>query len=322
MAAAFRVVVAACLICPSLLLRAQSPSFSVATWNLRGGHGVTLPGGPAPFDMNSANCDDPLRPRNAWGLGLPQRVLDDAIAADPSVIALGVQEAWGACGNVRNVAARLGWTARSPERGGVGLIARHGIVGTWEAWQIEFRGVAGAPEDRWIVGANVCVTVDCTATVYVWVTHLSATIDEEWPGHAGKVIDWLSRRNEPHVLAGDFNIWQNDRWSPATNCGRATPPMAVALARLAAAGYTDAWTVARSGEGWTSTVGRTGCGADAAGSAYKRVDYVWSKGLEVAAAARFGMVPGGDPAPSDHLGVKATFYFGRPLNPSEIIEIL
>jgi exonuclease III len=282
----------------------QAPVFAVATWNIRSGYGSVVPGSAAPFDMNTPNCDDPTRPRNAWGTRMPQRVLRDAI--DESVIALGLQEAWGSCGNVRNVAAELGWTARSPERGGVGLITRHGILGTWESWQIEFRGVAGAPEDRWIIGAAVCVTADCTSTINVWTTHLSATVDDDWPTHTGKVIDWLSRRTMPHVLLGDFNVWQNDQWSPATRCGRATPSMAAALANLAAAGYVDAWAASQPGEGWTATLGRGGCGETGNGTAFKRIDYIWTKGLHVHATSRFGVALPGQPAASDHVGVKAT----------------
>jgi endonuclease/exonuclease/phosphatase family metal-dependent hydrolase len=289
---------------PGLPLGAQAPAFTVATWNIRSGYGAAVPGTSAAFDMNTSNCGDPARPRNAWGNGLPQRVLREAI--DESVIALGLQEAWGGCGNVRNVAAELGWTARSPERGGVGLIARYGILGTWEAWQIEFRGVAGAPEDRWIVGAAVCVTADCASTINVWTTHLSATVDAEWPYHTGKVLEWLSRRKVPHVVLGDFNIWQNDQWSPATHCGRATPPMAAALARFAAAGYVDAWAASQPGAGWTATLGRAGCGETAGGTAFKRVDYIWVRGLDVIATSRFGVALPGQPAASDHAGVKAT----------------
>jgi hypothetical protein len=301
----FRLVVAGLLtVCPWVSLGGQVHSFAVATWNIRSGYGAVVPGTPAPFDMNTANCDDPARPRNAWGSGLPQRVLREAI--DESVIALGLQEAWGTCGNLRNVAAELGWAARSPERGGVGLIARYGVLGPWEAWQVEFRGVAGAPEDRWIVGGAVCITPDCTSAISVWTTHLSATVDAEWPYHAGKVLDWLSRRRVPHVLLGDFNIWQNDQWSPVTQCGRATAPMAVALTSLAAAGYVDAWAASQPGEGWTATLGRARCGETAGGTAFKRVDYIWVRDLAVVGTSRFGVALPGQPAASDHAGVKAT----------------
>jgi hypothetical protein len=290
--------------------QAQTGTFAVATWNVHSGNGAGL--GVATFDQSTQNCVDASKPRNAWGVGLPQRFLASDLAVDQSMVALAVQEAWGTCGNVRNIAAELGWRTVSPERGGVGLIARYGIVGTWETWQIEFRNVGGAPEDRWIVGANVCVAPDCVRTIYMWTTHLAATADEEWPRHVGKVLDWLERKSVPHVLMGDFNIWQNDQWSPATNCGRATPPMAVALANIASAGYVDAWASTQSGEGWTATVGRVGCGPGRDGGAYKRVDYIWSRGLTAVATSRIGAAAAGSPAPSDHVGIKARFALAEP----------
>jgi endonuclease/exonuclease/phosphatase family metal-dependent hydrolase len=282
-------------------------TFAVATWNIRSGYGAHSTPSGQPFAANTANCTDAALPRNAWGVGLVQQFLEADVRQDLQVVALGLQEAWGACGNVRNVAALLQWGTVSPERGGIGLIARHGILGPWETWQVEFRNVAGAPEDRWIVGGNVCIAVDCTRTVYMWTTHLAATIDAAWPMHVGKVLDWIERKPLPHLFMGDLNIWQNDQWSPQTNCGRATPPMAEALTRIILAGYVDAWAATQTNEGWTATLARSGCGPGRNGGAYKRIDYIWSKGLATLATARIGVVPGGAPAPSDHVGVKALF---------------
>lgn len=285
----------------------QSMVFAVATWNIRGGYGAAPARPDQPFDMNTANCTNPLAPRNAWGVGFVQPFLESDAQEDPQLVALGLQEAWGACGNLRNVAALLRWTTVSPERGGVGLIARYGIVGPWDMWQIEFKPVAGAPEDRWLIGGNVCVAPDCVRTVYMWTTHLSATLDAEWPRHVGKVLDWIERKPVPHLFMGDLNIWQNDDASPPTFCGRPTAPMADALARIAGAGYVDAWAATQPGEGWTATLLRPGCGPDRNGGAYKRIDYIWSKGLNAIATTRLGLVPDGGPAPSDHFGVKALF---------------
>jgi endonuclease/exonuclease/phosphatase family metal-dependent hydrolase len=290
--------------------RSEQTTFAVATWNIRGGHGAATAQPGEPFAANTANCTDATRPRNAWGLEFTQQFIETDIRQDPQVVALGLQEAWGTCGNLRNVAALLQWSTVSPEHGGVGLIARHGIVGPWDILQVEFRNVAGAPEDRWIVGGNVCVAVDCVRTVYMWTTHLAATIDAEWPQHVGRVLDWIERKPLPHLFMGDLNIWQNDQWSPATNCGRATPPMADALARIVLAGYIDAWAATQTGEGWTATIVRGECGPARNGGAYKRIDYIWSKGLDVLATTRIGVVPSGTPAPSDHLGVKALFGVG------------
>jgi exonuclease III len=248
-----------------------------------------------------------------------QRVLESEIRDTADVVALGVQEAWGSCGNVRNIAALLGWTA-SPERSGVGLITRYGIVGEWDLRQIEFRS-AGAPEDRWIVGANVCTAPDCVDAVYMWTMHLAATTDDQWMAHVGKVLDWLRRRPTPHLFLGDLNIWENDAWSPQTNCGRATLPMSAALASIRLAGYIDAWAATQSTPGWTATLSRTGCGPDGDGGAYKRIDYVWLKGLDALSTKRFGIVPGGTDAPSDHYGVKARVAVSRPPTPNPVIPI-
>jgi hypothetical protein len=289
------------------MVEADHVAFSVATWNVRAGRGaVPAQLGTSLFDMNTANCDDPLRPRNGWGVGFMQQFLEADIAQDPHVVAFAVQEAWGTCGAVRNIREYLGWPSSSPERGGVALITRYGIVGPWDVWQIEMRNV-GSTEDRWIVGGNVCVTVDCTHTVYMWSTHLQAIVDAEWPQHVGRVVDWLSRKPLPHIFMGDLNIWQNDRWSPATKCGSPTPAMAYALGRISAAGYVDAWSATQVGEGWTATVPRAGCGVDGGAGPYKRIDYVWSKGLQPVASARIGVVPAGTPSPLDHFGVKAQF---------------
>jgi hypothetical protein len=107
---------------------------------------------------------------------------------------------------------------------------------------------------------------------------------------------------------GDLNIWENNQWSPATNCGRPTQNMAAGLAAIARAGYRDAWLATQTGEGWTAALSRPGCGPARNGGAYKRVDYIWSKGLDAIRTTRIGVVADGTPAPSDHFGVKAEFY--------------
>jgi exonuclease III len=286
---------------------AQPIAFAVATWNVRAGHGTAGLRPNPPFDSNTKNCSDPTRPRNAWGVGAMQRVLQEEIAGDREVVAFGVQEAWGDCANVKNIAAELGWRTFVPERNGVGMIARHGIAGAWDQWRIEQKGVGGAAEDRWIVGANVCLVAGCARTMYMWTTHLTPASDAEWPSHVRKVLDRLEERPKPHMFFGDLNLWENDRWSPRTWCGGATRPMAVALASIVRAGYVDAWAATQRGAGWTGMVSRRGCGAWRRGGLFKRIDYVWSAGIAPRAAVRFGVVAAGDPGPSDHVGVKARF---------------
>lgn len=297
----------ACLLSSTVSETQNGPTFSVATWNVRAGYGVEGVHHDPPFDMNTANCTDPERPRNAWGVGFTQRFLQAGIGQDPDVVALGLQEAWGNCGNVKNIASLLQWAAFAPERNGVGMVAKYGIVGPWDYWQIELKGVAGATEDRWIVGGNICVARDCVKTVYMWATHLAPSSDAEWPSHVKKALDWVATKLVPHLFVGDFNLWQNDQWSPLTNCGGATPPMAVALANIIRAGYVDAWAATQPGEGWTGMVSRNGCGPDRNGHVFKRIDYIWSKGLTAVSTTRIGVVAPGAPGPSDHLGLKAQF---------------
>jgi hypothetical protein len=284
----------------------ESVRFAVATWNVRSGYGAAAAEPGMPFDMNTSNCTDPLRPRNAWGIGFPQQFLEAEIRNDPRVVALALQEAWGSCGNARNIGNLLQWPATSPERAGVALIARYGIVGPWDMWQLEIKNV-GAAEDRWVIGGNVCVTPDCTSTAYMWSTHLAPLTDTEWPQHVDRLLDFLARKPLPHLFMGDLNIWQNDQWSPATSCGNPTGPMAEALDHIVRRGYVDAWGATQQGEGWTATVPRSGCGVDRAAGPYKRIDYIWSKGLQPVTTMRVGVVAPGAPSPSDHFGVKAQF---------------
>jgi hypothetical protein len=280
---------------------------SVATWNIRAGYGTLGLRPNPPFDADTKNCTDPARPQNAWGTGFSKRFVQADVGADADVIALGLQEAWGDCGNVKNIAALLGWKAFVPERNGVGMVARFGIEGGWDTWKIESRGVAGATEDRWIVGGNVCADAGCTRTVHVWATHLAPAADREWPAHVARALALLADKKEPHLFVGDFNLWQNDRWSPQTPCGTATPAMATALALFPRAGYVDAWAATQSGPGWTGMVSRRGCGAGKNGGVFKRIDYIWSKGLRPLSATRIGVVEPGAPGPSDHMGLKAQF---------------
>jgi endonuclease/exonuclease/phosphatase family metal-dependent hydrolase len=283
----------------------------VATWNIRSGHGVSGLLGNAPFDMNTKNCADASLPRNSWGVGFTQRFLQSEVGSDAEVVALGLQEAWGACGNVRNIAALLGWKAYTPERNGVGMIARHGIAGAWDHVRIDTKGIDGAKEDRWLVGGRICLVADCGQTMYMWTTHLAPATETGWPAHVGRMLAWLADKPRPHLFMGDLNLWQNDRWSPRTRCGDPTPSMGPALEKIVHAGYIDAWAATQQGPGWTGMTSRRGCGTDRNGGVYKRIDYIWSIGVRPIATTRLGIVPPGAPAPSDHLGLKAQFPLPR-----------
>src|SRR3954462_1559314 len=100
-------------------------SFKLAFYNIQSGKGkLPLAGNASPF-ADTANCTDPAKPMNAWGKGIVQAELIARVANDPSVVALGLAEAW-ACANPAAVRAVLQWPAVSGERNGVALLARFG----------------------------------------------------------------------------------------------------------------------------------------------------------------------------------------------------
>src|SRR5687768_17837096 len=108
----------------SVKASAQAASSSkVAFYNIQSAKGEPgLPGRPVLF-TDTANCTDPSQPMNAWGVGFVQQHLTSSIGADPSVVALGLAEAW-ACGSPENVRKLLGWKAHTGERNGVSLLAK------------------------------------------------------------------------------------------------------------------------------------------------------------------------------------------------------
>ena len=287
------------------------PRVTVATWNVRGGSGIGGWVGTAPFRSTTGNCTDRSAPLNAWGAGFIQPFITRDIAADPSVVAFATQEGWGCARSSQMASLLTGWKA-SPERAGVNLFARHGIVGAWQEFQIEKKGVAGMREDRFLIGAEVCLTADCRRTAHIWSTHLAPADDAHWPVHVQKVLDYLATKPQPSILMGDLNLWKWDQWSPRVTCGAATAPMAKAYDLITRAGYVDAWATTETGPGWTGMTsrraprGNTYCGKDESGTPYKRIDYVFVKGMAPADTELFGFTGAGTPHPSDHLGVKAS----------------
>jgi hypothetical protein len=60
---------------------------------------------------------------------------------------------------------------------------------------------------------------------------------------------------------------------------------------------------------------RKGCGSPN-GGLYKRIDYIYTKGLKATAITRFAQPPPGGDAPSDHAGLIAEFEWpSRTTNP-------
>ncbi len=294
-------------------LHAQTgPTFKVATWNMRGGSGIKGWVGRAGFESSTGNCTDHTRPLNAWGVGFMQPFVTKHVAADADVVAFATQEGWGCTRSAKVGPLLTGWKQWTHGRAGVNLFTRYGIVGPWEEFQIEKAGVGGMPEDRYIVGGNVCLVANCSRTAYMWSTHLAPAADAHWPAHVQKVLDYLATKPQPQVLMGDLNIWKWDRWSPRVTCGAPTPAMAAAYTRIIKAGYVDAWPATQAGPGWSGMTsrkaprGRTYCGQNRDGSPYKRIDYVLTKGIVPIATELFGSTGAGTPHPSDHLGLKAT----------------
>ena len=90
---------------------AAQTTIKVAYWNIKSARGQIGPSGHPVKFANTSNCTDSSQPLNAWGVGFVQAELKAALA-DPSTIALGLQEAW-LCGIEENVRTALGWAART-----------------------------------------------------------------------------------------------------------------------------------------------------------------------------------------------------------------
>ncbi|HUS23134.1 MAG TPA: hypothetical protein VMZ66_14115, partial [Aeromicrobium sp.] len=286
---------------------AAGATIKVAFWNVMSGKGVdALPGHAAPF-QNVANCTDPSLPMNAWGTGASQAELAK-IAADPTLVALGVAESWtSVCGSPEHIRAALGWKAHTSEQNGVALVARYGFAGT-EQWQQLDTSLNTTPGDTmWVLRVAVCLDATCAASLPVYVAHwygTGANGPTSYATQAQQTAAFLNAtaNGQPHVLIGDFNVWEG----VAKVCNQS--PNNSALPYLRAAGYLDAWTTLQgSNEGFTGMANRAGCGFPD-GNTWKRVDYMWTlPTFQPTDIQRFAVTPAGDAAPSDHYGVIATF---------------
>ncbi len=285
-------------------------SIRIAFYNIRSGEGILgLPGRPVPF-QDTSNCTDRSKPLNAWGTGLVQQTLTNALQADPAILALGLAESWKtACASPERVRAVLGWKAASDVENGVALVARYGF--TDERWQQLDTSRNKVPSDTaWVLRAAVCTEATCRRTLLTYVAHWYATGPAQqstYGTQARQTLDFMQATSEgkPHVLIGDLNVWT----APGAIC-RQTPNGAEALETLAAAKYIDAWrSVHGDQEGFTGMLNRRGCG-DPEGSAWKRIDYAWSpstyRPLDI---TRFGLVQPGDAGPSDHYGIVVSYPF-------------
>jgi endonuclease/exonuclease/phosphatase family metal-dependent hydrolase len=283
---------------PSAFQTTASRTFKVATWNIRSGMGIRGFASTG-WDSNSSNCTDRSRPMNAWGMGLPQRELE-RIKADPSIVALALQEAWH-CGSPANVNQVLGFKTPTREQEGVTLLARFGFRDGPSFQQID------ATHHRWVVGGPVCLDPSCSTTVPIFATHFGGSSDDDFPAQAEKLVETLARQTVPHVFMGDLNVFRIDRWNPEAPCtARDSAGRVGAIATIERAGYVDTWKALQQGEGWTGMASRKGCGSPP-GSFYKRIDYVFQKGLHPLSIQRFAQAAPGADSPSDHAGLIAEF---------------
>jgi hypothetical protein len=288
----------------------NSGRYKVATWNIRSGHGRCPISGSCRFTDSIQNCTDTSRALNAWGHGIPQQELT-RLNQDPSVIAIGLQEAW-VCGQPSNVKSVLHWVYSSPSYNGTGLVARFGIRGSLET------KLVSAPSDgpAYVIGADICVDSACSATVRVYVAHLQYTADDPHVtdgvmlAQARTMLGWIATRphSAKHVLTGDLNAFERE---PQIDFGCELTFDFRAPRLIRNSGYTDAW-MAMHGTtpGMTATLNRNGCGVTNGGP-WKRIDYGYLKGLTPASSSHFGVVPVNTAAPSDHYGL-ITGFNGTP----------
>jgi endonuclease/exonuclease/phosphatase family metal-dependent hydrolase len=280
-------------------LAAQPRGFELAFYNIRSGKGMQpLRGRPAPF-AESDFCTGEGRPMNAWGAGVVQKELAASIASDPRVVALGLTEAW-VCASPKQVVAELKWKTATEERNGTALLARFGLAGTPEWLKLDTSRNENPRDEMWVVRAAVCLDTPCSESLDVYAAHWSGTGSERvatFDRQARDTIAFMRGSSGRHVLIGDLNIFEGDRPVCSQEPNNST------LGLLRTAGYTDAWAALHgSAEGFTGMLNRAGCGAPE-GYPWKRIDYAWSKGLTPIAMRRFGTVPAGEAAPSDHVGI-------------------
>ncbi|CAN5422557.1 hypothetical protein BH23ACI1_BH23ACI1_11240 [soil metagenome] len=295
------------LVLPASAAAQSNGAFKVAYYNIKSGKGQIGLSGVATFS-DTANCTDATKPLNAWATGLVQQHLIASIRNDPSVVALGLGEAWASvCGSPENVRQALGWKSRSSERNGVAMVAKHGFSGPEEWVQLDTSLNTNQADTMWVLKRDVCLDAACSQSIPVFVAHWYGsgtqgltTSDRQ----AQQTVDFLKRAggDNPHVLIGDLNVWEGT----STVCNQS--PNNTSLTPLRSAGYLDAWPLLHgTAEGFTGMVNRNGCG-NPIGYTWKRIDYAWSPGwFPPLSIARFGMVTPGLEAPSDHYGIIAEY---------------
>src|SRR5262249_37500906 len=122
-----------------------------------------------------------------------------------------------------------------------------------------------------------------------------------YDSQARNTIDMMSKSRGARVLIGDLNVFEGT----FQVCKQL--PVNSPMMMLRTAGYVDGWPAVHGGdEGYTGMTNRAGCGRPD-GYGWKRIDYAWSRGVMPVSMDRFGVVPAGEAAPSDHYGIIAEY---------------
>ena len=277
----------------------------VAFFNIQSGKGEQgFAGRAAPF-TESTNCVDTTAPLNAWGVGFIQRELTAKLANDPSVIALGLAEAW-ICGTPENVRKALNWKAHSGELNGLGIVARHGFAGAVTFFRLD-TSLSTNAEPRYILHAPVCLDAACSGTFDVFAIHAYATgpyTADSLVRQMEQAVAFMAQKasTRPRAIVGDFNVYEETGAPCAT---LQFPPRILDVLRTS--GYVDAWRALHGDTpGYTGMINRLNCGIPE-GSPYSRVDYAWSLDAAPLSMTRFGVAPPGDASASDHYGILAEY---------------
>lgn len=264
-------------------------TFKVGTWNIRSGMGIRG-FATTSWSSDTLNCSDTAKPLNAWGIGLPQTELA-RIRDDQTIVAFAVQEAWN-CGNPSNINSVLGFHTISREVNGTALAARYGF-----ASPPTYTKISG---EDWLVGGAVCLNASCSTSMPMFSAHWTPP-NNQFGAVAQATLDALRSQPTPHILMGDLNVYRIDQWNPDVPCtGPDVAGRIDAIQRVEAAGYEDAWKATQGSEGWTGMASRNGCGIPN-GSLFKRIDYVYTKGLRAVSTTRLARAPAGGDSPSDHV---------------------
>ena len=277
----------------------------IGFFNIQSGKGEQgLAGRAAPF-IESTNCIDTTTPLNAWGVGFVQRELTAKLANDPSVIALGLAEAW-ICGTPENVRKALNWKAHTGELNGLGIVARHGFAGAATFFKLD-TSLSTNAEPRYIVHAPVCLDAACSRSFDVFAIHaygVGPSGDDSLVRQMEQAVAFMAEKagTRPRAILGDFNV-NEEMGSPCAT--RLFPPRILDVLRTR--GYIDAWRALHGDEpGFTGMLNRIGCSVPEGGP-YQRIDYAWSLDAAPLTMTRFGVVPAGDASPSDHYGILAEY---------------